>query len=641
MMLSLQTYVRRGKRTLRGLALDPKAHIFLRAAAHFLAGFGLSAASLSHSPQPLAMGLVCACTGWSAVLVAGGGALGYLFFWGAAGHQGLMWMAASLLLSLFVGNRRIFHEAPLLLPSLAGLIVSATGVFFQAWFSDDTSLGLYLLKIATGAAAAWVFFRAQQGRNPIVDWLACSLGVLALAQIAPIPYLSFGFIAAGALAVIGAFPAAALAGLALDLSGTTDVAMTAVMCGSYLVRFLPRPPKWLQVSAPATVYMLVSVLSHRLDLVPLPGLVLGGILGIFLPIPQNVPGRRGETGVAQVRLEMAAGVLAQSEVLLTEAPEIPVDEDALVERAAQQACSDCPYRKSCKDSRKLAQLPAAILHKPLLTSEELPVICKKSGRFLAQLHHGQEHLRTIRADRERQKEYRAAVIQQFRFLTEYLQDLSDQLGRRTQNIQAYYEPHVQIFGNRPEPDNGDRCMAFAGIQCKYYVLLCDGMGTGLGAVQESKTAGSMLRRLLTAGYPAQHALQSLNSLCALRGRAGAVTVELLELQLDSGKALLYKWGAAPSYLLTGVGAEKIGTASPPPGLSVTDAPETVYRLSLRRGETLVLVSDGVGQEDALHCCLQMTDGPPGELAASLLRCGQLGEEDDATVVLVHLGMKQG
>ena len=131
-------------------------------------------------------------------------------------------------------------------------------------------------------------------------------------------------------------------------------------------------------------------------------------------------------------------------------------------------------------------------------------------------------------------------------------------------------------------------------------------------------------------------MRSLNSLCALRSRAGAVTVDLLELELDTGKAYLYKWGAAPSYLLSHSGAEKIGTAGPPPGLSVTDARETVYRLSLRRGELLVLASDGIGEEEALHTCMKMAGHQPGELAKSLLACSRLGGEDDATVVTVRL-----
>ena len=110
----------------------------------------------------------------------------------------------------------------------------------------------------------------------------------------------------------------------------------------------------------------------------------------------------------------------------------------------------------------------------------------------------------------------------------------------------------------------------------------------------------------------------------------------MEILVDTGRGTLYKWGAAPSYLIGGLGAEKIGTAGPPPGLSVTDTRETAHQLSLRRGETLVLVSDGVGEEEALHCCLRMASASPGELANGLLTCSRFGGEDDATVVLVEL-----
>ncbi len=636
MMDTIQSYMRRGRHTLRKWALDPQIHMLGRAAAHFLAGFGLSAASLGNACQPFAMGMVCACTGWPAVMTAIGGSLGYLVFWGSLGHQGLLWLIAGLAAAVLLGDRRITGDTPFLMPAVAGLIVSAGGVVFQSWMGDATPVPIYLIRVAVGAASTALFVRVVRGRNPILDWLACGVAILSLAQIVPIPYLGLGFLAAGALSVVGAFPAVALAGLALDLAQVTPVSMTAVLCGSFLVRFFPRYPKVLGSVAAGIAYILVMGLCDQWDPAPLPALLLGGIAGSFLPTPQKAVHRRGETGAAQVRLEMAAGVLAQTEQILLEAPVVPVDEDALVSRAAERACAGCPCRKSCKDTRRIAQLPGLVLHKPLLTAEELPIVCRKSGRFLAELHRSQEQLRSIRADRDRQQEYRAAVLQQFQFLSEFLQDLSDQLARRIDTVTALYEPEVRVYGNRPEADNGDRCTMFAGTMCRYYVLLCDGMGTGLGAVQEAKTASVMLRRLLTAGYPADYALQSLNSLCALRDRAGAVTVDLLELQLDTGKAMLYKWGAVPSYLVTGIGAEKIGTAGPPPGLSVTDYRQTSQRLSLRRGETLVMVSDGVGEEEALHCCLKMVGQPPGELADALLACGQLGGEDDATVALICL-----
>ena len=636
MMMTLQSYVRRGERSLRRWLIDPKVHIPLRLASQFLVGFLLSAASLGNYPQPVAAGLVCGATGWTAVTMALGSGVGYLAFWGSAGSQWILWSVLALAAALLLGSAGISRRTPLLLPALMGLILSACGVAFQIWMGDTTPVSVYLVRVVLGAACAWLFRRVLQGREPLLDWLASGLGVLALAQIAPLPYLGLGYLAAGIAGVAGTFPGAALAGLALDLAAVTPVSMTAVLCGSYLVRFLPRYPKWLGALTPGLVYILVRNFTGNVDLYPLPGLILGGVLGVFLPSTTRPAHRRGETGMAQVRLELASSVLAQTEQILIEAPEVPVDEDALVVRAAERACNACPCRKNCKDTGRISQLTGVILHKNLLSPEELPIVCRKSGRFLAELHRGQEQLRSIQADRERQREYRAAGVQQFRFLADFLQELSDNLVHRGASGHIRFQPSVRFYSNRPQQENGDRCMMFSGVRCKYYVLLCDGMGTGLGAVQEGKNAGSLLRRLLTAGYPAEHALRSLNSLCALRDRAGAVTVDLAELELDTGRVVLYKWGAPPSYLVTQLGAEKLGITGPPPGLSVTDCRETTERFSLRRKEVLVLVSDGISQEDAMGCCQRMAGRAPGELAQGLLSCAQRTGEDDATVAVIHL-----
>lgn len=635
-MISIESYVRRGNHILRRWAVDPRIHGAARAAGHLLAGFILSAASLANAAMPIALGLVSALSGWSGVLAALGGCAGYLLFWGSAGYQAICCLGVGLVVALLLANRSLTREAPLLMPAVAGLIVASSGVVFQ-WLEMDTSpIAVYLLQVGTAAGTSWLFGQVKRGRNPILEWLTYGVFVLALAQIVPVPYFGLGFVAVGILAVSGAFPAAALAGLALDLSQVTQIPMTAVMTLAYFTRLLPRKNPIILRLVPALLYIGVMALWGKLDLMPLPGLILGGIIGGFLPASGKAVHRRGETGAAQVRLEMASGVLAQTEQLLLEVPVVPVDEGALVARAAERACGSCPCRKSCKDTKRIAQLPGLILHKPLLTTEEIPINCRKSGRFLAELHRSQEQLRSIRADRERQREYRAAVIQQYQFLAEYLQELADQLPNHRAGRSVCYTPQIRVYGNRPEQDNGDRFTRFAGTVGRYYVLLCDGMGTGLGAVQEGKTAASILRRLLSAGYPAQHALRSLNSLCALRERAGAVTVDLAELQLDNGEVNLYKWGAAPSYLVSKNGAERIGTAGAPPGLSVTDCQESSYRLSLRRGQTLFMVSDGVGEAEALRCCISGADLPPGELAVRLLTGSQISGEDDATVVTVRL-----
>ena len=113
-------------------------------------------------------------------------------------------------------------------------------------------------------------------------------------------------------------------------------------------------------------------------------------------------------------------------------------------------------------------------------------------------------------------------------------------------------------------------------------------------------------------------------------------MDLAEVSLATGAVAIYKWGAAPSWILRREGAEKIGTAGPPPGISVTETRETVERLSLRRGEALILSSDGLDAEGVLRTGEVSPEVPPGELAAYLLERGSGRDGDDATCAVVRL-----
>lgn len=634
MMVTIETYARRWRSVMKKLVVDRRVRVLAKTAAHFCCGFVLSAASLAQRCQPFAMGLLCAVTGWQALVLALGAGMGYLLFWGEAGYQGLMWIGLALPVALILGRRQIVHESVFLMSSIAALIVSATGLFFQIFLEDTTPVAVYLLRIVLGAVSARLFYLVRDRRDPVADWLAEGVAVLALAQIVPFGGFSLGYVAAGLLTAAGSLPAAGLAGLALDLSQVTKTPMTGILCLAYLCRMIPYGRRWIPYAAPAAVYILVTNLGGFSDLLPAWGLALGGAGAVLLPPKPELSHRRGETGTAQVRLELMAGVLAQTQQLLVEAPLAPVDEEAVLARAQERACGGCPCRKTCRERQEA--LPQRLLHRPLMDTTSLPLSCKKPGRLILELRRGQEQLRAIKADRDRQAEYRAALVQQYQFLSLFMQQLADQLPRRGEKLRPQFRVEVAMESASRESANGDRCIWFAGTDCRYYVLLCDGMGTGIGAAQEGQDAASLLRRMLSASFPAEHALRSVNSLLALRGRAAAVTIDLVELRLDSGRAALYKWGAAPSLLLYDEMAEKIGTAGPPPGLSVTDGRETVERLSLRRGEVLVLLSDGVDGEAVQRRIALHTQRPPEELAAEILELGASGAEDDATAVVIRL-----
>ncbi len=637
MMTSIGTYVRRGQRFVRRWTSDPKLRTTAKGIGYVLCGFVLSAASLANSPLPLPLAALCAgLTGWPSLLTALGSVAGFWLLWGTAGTQGIIWTAAGLVLSFSLGGQRIHRAMPMLMSALAGLSVAATGLMFLILQAETANLPLYFLRIGMAIGVTKVFAAVLERRDPVMDWLAWGLAVLALAQTIPVPALNPGYIAAAALGAAAPFPAAAIAGLALDLSKIAPVPMAAVLSLAFLVRLIPGLPKWTSHAAPAIMYLLTAMLRGSPEWTPAIALALGGALGVFLPAPAAISHRRGETGIAQVRLEMTAGVLAQAEQMLLETPEYPIDEAALICKAADRACSACPCRDSCRDTAAAARMPTALLHRPLITADDLPVNCRKRGRLLLELRRIQDQYRSIRADRDRQKEYRSALIQQYRFLSEYLQDLADKLPKRGDVLNRRYDAQVAVCSAGLAGTNGDRCLWFAGPECRYYVLLCDGMGTGFGAAEEGRAAADCLRQLLSAGFPAEYALRSLNSLCTLREKAGAVTVDLAEIDLQNGKVNLYKWGAAPSYLLSPAGYEKIGTAAAPPGLSVTGTRETVDKLSLRRGETLVLLSDGVDGEAAMRRAKDLTGEDLGDTVARVMRYGRGDNSDDATAAAIRL-----
>lgn len=630
--------LRQAEQALKALLKQESVQRWGRGTAWFLAGFFLAAGALMRSFQPLALGLVCAAPpGHQAVLIALGAMTGYPVFWGISGLQGSVWCLGGLAVALLLGNRGIVKRQRLLLPALAALIVAGAGLWFLLRFRDRTTVGIYLLRVGVsmGTTALFAGWRREPGQWR--DRAVTALAVLALAQVRPGRYLGLGFVAAGWLCANASPVSAILSGLALDLARVTGVNMTAVMCLGCCLGRLPVRQRWLGLLSAAAAFVPGALLSGHWDVRPLPGLILGGALAglVTLPgIPRQPRRRSGETASAQVRLEQMAIALHQMEQSLMDVEEPAPDRRAVLEKSCAQACGNCPERRQCKGRSQIPLLSEGILEQPGLGSEDLPAGCRKHTRLLTELRRGQEQLRRMKGDRHRLETYRGASREQFGFLAEFLEGLSDDLGQRHDHREPRYQPDIGLSTRGSGAENGDRCIFFSGPGNLYYVLLCDGMGSGAEAAGESEEAARLLRGLLTAGLPAEYALRSLNSLAILREAGGCATVDLLEVSLETGKGRLYKWGAAESYLISGGQMRKIGTAGAPPGLS-RNCRETVDRLSLGGGETLILVSDGVSGEKLFHRARTTQPLPPGVLAEAILE-QELPGGDDATAAVIRL-----
>ncbi|MBO4419839.1 MAG: SpoIIE family protein phosphatase, partial [Oscillospiraceae bacterium] len=200
-----------------------------------------------------------------------------------------------------------------------------------------------------------------------------------------------------------------------------------------------------------------------------------------------------------------------------------------------------------------------------------------------------------------------------------------------------YVPELAVgsAGRTGNGVSGDRGSAFRDRFGNYCVLLCDGMGTGTEARVESDRAARLLTAFLESGMEPDAALGLLNGFYVLRKQSAFATLDLLKLDLCTGDATLYKWGAAPTYLWRAEGLEEIGTAAPPPGLTAESRAPGQYELSLRDGETLVMVTDGAYGEETARRLTEFSQGSVRDLAACLI-AQDVDADDDRTAVVIRL-----
>ena len=128
---------------------------------------------------------------------------------------------------------------------------------------------------------------------------------------------------------------------------------------------------------------------------------------------------------------------------------------------------------------------------------------------------------------------------------------------------------------------------------RFVLILSDGMGTGGNAAVDSAMTSDLLRRLLEAGVGCDAALKIVNSALLLKsGEETLATADVAAVDLFTGRAEFYKAGAAPTFLVKNGRAGYVQSDSLPAGILEGAAFEK-SSLTLREGDRLVLVSDGV------------------------------------------------
>ncbi len=180
----------------------------------------------------------------------------------------------------------------------------------------------------------------------------------------------------------------------------------------------------------------------------------------------------------------------------------------------------------------------------------------------------------------------------------------------------------------------------------YAIILCDGMGSGETAREESRTSSRLLMRLLETGIPPQGAINLINSmlLCAFSGTLTAI--DLCLINLDDGSSQIYKCGSASTYTKTESDVSHIHSKTLPAG-TFTAGDTEFFSVPSKKGSMVVLMSDGVCAAENSHIpwiknMISTYDGTePDTLAQMILKKAKESNdsqpEDDLTVVAAYIG----
>ena len=181
--------------------------------------------------------------------------------------------------------------------------------------------------------------------------------------------------------------------------------------------------------------------------------------------------------------------------------------------------------------------------------------------------------------------------------------------------------------------------------------LADGMGSGLGACQESEKVIGLLEQFLEAGFPQETAVRMIHSCMLLQNTQERYsTIDLCMVDLYEGDCDFLKSGAAPTFLKYGEEIEVLQPAAMPPGIQQQPDYARTHR-KLAAGDVIIMMTDGVLEalpeedrdrrmEEMLRCCATVNAKEYAQrLMERVYLLQKLRARDDMTILVGSLWEK--
>ena len=203
-----------------------------------------------------------------------------------------------------------------------------------------------------------------------------------------------------------------------------------------------------------------------------------------------------------------------------------------------------------------------------------------------QIARNQEQLRI----QQQYSENKANISHQLMLLGEQIKMSSNRAQRQDIHPERLAVGHA---GSRKESVSGDSWDVIDLQDGRLVQILCDGMGSGTQAREQSNFAVQLLKTLLSGGLGVRLSLNIMNTVLSVQYNGIRFsTADVAVWNLNTKKIELYKYGAAPSFVCNG---RKVGTyagQSLPVGI-LPRVEGTIIEHTIQHGDLLIMMSDGL------------------------------------------------
>lgn len=266
----------------------------------------------------------------------------------------------------------------------------------------------------------------------------------------------------------------------------------------------------------------------------------------------------------------------------------------------QQVCQFCSKANWCWEEESAYTmeelgtvcniLEAQGLNKQSSFSTRFQGRCSRTGQLEIALLNQMEQYKRQERQQSQLEENKANIAQQLILLGEQIQLM------RVGNNDAEQQSARLLVGHassKKEQVSGDSW----GVQDlgdgRMVQILCDGMGSGELAMQQSKLAVHLLQTLLSGGLSIRLSLSIINTVMSFQyGGVRFSTMDIALWNLNTGKIELYKYGAAPSFIKNGRKVVSYDGTSLPVGI-LPRVECSLLEHIIAKGDLLVTMSDGL------------------------------------------------